>query len=432
VNVPSNLRSSTLPSLAVLLAACGGLIQGFDTGGISNSAAAIALQFHVPEGAVGIITSLVLVGAMPGALFGGRVADAIGRRGALVACGAVFVLGVLIELFASSLGILLAGRFVAGLAIGASSTVSTLYISEVSPPTQRGANLALFQFAVVLGIVCGILTAMVAGPTGWHLIMGIGLVPGMTLFCGMAAMPESPVWKRGGTSEKHDTHGLFAAPGVQLALVAGVGMALIQQITGINAVMYYAPGIFEKAGFTNPGESLWDDLSLAVLLCIVTFLASRMVDRFGRRALLLWGLGGMVVSLAVLGSAFAVSGSSMARWFILGGLLSYIAFFALGPGPCIWLVIAEIFPRNVRGPAMGVATLASWLANFLVSSTFPAFSLAVGEANAFFVFCLIAALSWLFTFGLLPETAGRTLDEIQAIWTERATALFNQHTIIKL
>ena len=415
---------------AVLLAACGGLIQGFDTGGISNASPAIIAQFHLPLAAQGLVTSLVLVGAMIGAALGGTLADRLGRKGGLLVCGIVFSAGVLFEVLAPSLVVLLCARVAAGLAIGASSIVSTLYIAEVSPPEKRGGYLSFFQLAVVFGIVCGVLVAMAAGSQAWRLIMGAGIVPGMVLFFGMLAMPESPAWiaHRNFKPAADKSKAGFSTPAVQLALVVGVGMALIQQITGINAVMYYAPGIFQKAGFHKAGASVLDDLALAVLLTIVTFIASRIVDRFGRRALLLWGMGGMVAALVVLGAAFDLTATvPVARWFVLGGLLLYIAAFAIGPGPCIWLVIAEIYPMQVRGPAMSLATLASWLANLLVSSTFPAFSLGVGEANAFFIFGLVTFLSWLFTFGLLPETSGRTLDEIQTIWRERAATLFSHH-----
>lgn len=417
---------------AVLLAACGGLIQGFDTGGISNASPAIIAQFHLPFAAQGLVTSLVLVGAMIGAALGGALADRTGRRGGLMVCGIVFSAGVLFEVTAPSLTILLCARAVAGFAIGAASIVSTLYIAEISPPEKRGGYLSFFQLAVVFGIVCGVLVAMAAGSQGWRFIMGAGIVPGLILFFGMLAMPESPEWTahRNSKPAAGKPKAGFSTPAVQLALVVGVGMALIQQITGINAVMYYAPGIFERAGFDKAGESAIDDLALAVLLTIVTFIASRIVDRFGRRALLLWGMGGMVAALVILGAAFDLMSSvPMSRWFVLGGLLLYIAAFAIGPGPCIWLVIAEIYPMQVRGPAMSLATLGSWLANLLVSSTFPAFSLGVGEANAFFIFGLVTFLSWLFTFGLLPETSGRTLDDIQAIWRERAATLFSHHGI---
>ncbi len=222
----------------------------------------------------------------------------------------------------------------------------------------------------------------------------------------------------------------FSSPALRLALVAGVGMALIQQITGINAVMYYAPSIFVAAGFTSSVDAIADDLLLAFLLVIVTFVASRLVDRLGRRSLMLWGLGGMVLALTILGAAFAILGRSpIIPWLILAGLLLYIAGFALGPGPCIWLVIAEIYPLEVRGPAMSIATLASWLANLFVSSTFPVFSHGVGESNAFYIFGLVSILSWLFTWALLPETSGRTLDQIQEIWRERAAVLFKHHHI---
>ncbi|TSA35998.1 MAG: MFS transporter [Verrucomicrobiaceae bacterium] len=426
---PTVLRAG-LP--AILLAACGGLIQGFDTGGISNAAPAIVAHFHLPAAAQGLVTSLVLVGAMAGAAAGGLVADRLGRRGGLLACGLVFSAGVLLEILASVLPVLLCARVLAGLAIGAASIISTLYIAEVSPPEKRGGYLSFFQLAVVFGIVCGVLVAMAVGqhPGGWRLIMGAGIVPGLVLFFGMLAMPESPAWIAHRKSVKIEGGPKpgFSTPAVQLALVVGVGMALIQQITGINAVMYYAPGIFEKAGFDKAGQSVLDDLALAVLLTVVTFIASRIVDRCGRRALLLWGMGGMVAALAILGAAFEQAATMpAARWFVLGALLLYIAAFAIGPGPCIWLVIAEIYPMEVRGPAMSIATLASWFANLLVSSTFPAFSMAVGEANAFFIFGLITFLSWLFTFGLLPETSGRSLAEIQTIWRDHAALLFSHH-----
>lgn len=258
------------------------------------------------------------------------------------------------------------------------------------------------------------------------MIMGAGILPGLVLFFGMLAMPESPEWsaRRNSPKAPGTPKAGFSTPAVRLALAVGIGMALIQQITGINAVMYYAPGIFQKAGFDRARESVLDDLALAVLLTAMTFVASRIVDRFGRRALLLWGLGGMAVALGVLGAAFAMaSAHPSARWFVLGGLLLYIAAFALGPGPCIWLVIAEIYPMDVRGRAMSIATLASWLANLLVSSTFPAFSADVGEANAFLLFALVTVLSWIFTYGLLPETSGRTLDDIQSVWRNRAATL---------
>lgn len=422
--------ASTIPAAAVFLAACGGLIQGFDTGGISNAAAAISREFGVPANLQGFVTATVLLGAMPGALAGGPLADRFGRRGALVGCGALFLLGVVLEIFASSIGMLLGGRALAGFAIGAASSVAPLYISEVSPPDKRGANVSLFQLAVVSGIVCGIIAALIAGPNAWRWIMAAGLIPGIALALGMLAMPESPAWHHSADARKSGG-GLagFRTPAVELALVVGVGMALIQQVTGINAVMYYAPGIFKRAGFNGVGQSIWNDLALAALLTIVTFIASRLVDKAGRRALLLIGLGGMVFSFALLGIGFTLPEAWPAsKWIILAALLGFITFFALGPGPCIWLVIAEIYPDAVRGPAVGIATLASWLANFAVSSTFPAFSLAVGEANAFLIFGLITLLAWLFTFGMLPETSGRPLAEIQAIWTERAATLFKHHT----
>ena len=215
---------------AVLLAACGGLIQGFDTGGISNASPAIIAQFHLPLAAQGLVTGLVLVGAMIGAIVGGMLADRLGRRGGLLVCGIVFSAGVLFEVLAPSLAVLLCARVVAGLAIGASSIVSTLYIAEVSPPEKRGGYLSFFQLAVVFGIVCGVLVSMAAGSHAWRIIMGAGIVPGLVLFFGMLAMPESPAWIAHRTSppaaEKPKAG--FSTPAVQLALVVGVVVYLTQ------------------------------------------------------------------------------------------------------------------------------------------------------------------------------------------------------------
>jgi sugar porter (SP) family MFS transporter len=448
----SKTTTARLTLTAALFAACGGLIQGFDTGGISNASQEIVMQFGLNPLIQGLVTSLVLVGAMVGAAFAGSLADAFGRRSVLIGCGVVFSVGVGLEVFAFSLPMLFGGRVTVGLAIGAASCISTLYISEISPPARRGGLLALFQLAVTAGIVCGIVIALCVGETAWRILLGAGIVPGLLLVGGMSAMPESPAWleHRGLTAKAATARRFFglpsaqpipsAGPGlklsaafrsppVQLALVAGIGMALIQQITGINAVMYYAPEIFKAAGFVSSRDAILDDLLLAVLLVVVTFAASRIVDRAGRRRLLLSGMAIMLVSLVVLGLAFDHLGSSpVVPWIILAGLLGYIAGFAIGPGPCIWLVIAEIYPMQIRGAAMGAATLFSWLANFFVSSTFPALSAGIGEANAFFLFAFVTLFSWLFTWAMLPETGGRTLDEIQEIWKERAATLFKHHT----
>ncbi|CAN5616317.1 sugar porter family MFS transporter [soil metagenome] len=468
METPAKARLAPIHLLSVVvaagIAACGGLIQGFDTGGISNGSAYIVQQFHLPVSLQGIVTSMVLIGAMLGSILGGTLADMFGRRSSLIVCGIIFCIGVAIEVLAHDLTVLLSGRIIAGFAIGLASCVSTLYISEVSPPSQRGGLLSFFQLAVTVGIVCGILVALLVGPHSWtwRLLLGMGLVPGLILALGMLAMPESPTWlhhkgreeaarksvgrfyppetieeqmaalnaSTGNAKERKSLAAALASPALRLALVAGIGMALIQQITGINAVMYYAPSIFKAAGFTTPADAVADDLSLAVLLVIATYIASRLVDRLGRRPLLLWGTGAMVLSLFVLGAAFAQLGRMpFIPWIILGSLLLYIAGFAIGLGPCVWLVIAEIFPLEARGPAMSVATLASWLGNLFVSSTFPGFSAAVGESAAFLIFCLVTALSWLFTWAILPETSGRTLDEIQELWKELADVIFKHHHI---
>lgn len=447
----SKKAAKRLTLVAALLAACGGLIQGFDTGGISNASARIVEVFGLNPLMQGLVTSLVLVGAMAGALVAGPVADAIGRRTVLILCGWIFCGGVLVEIFSRALPMLFAGRLTVGLAIGAASCISTLYISEISPADKRGGLLSFFQLAVVGGILCGILIALGVGTEAWRILMGAGLLPGLLLAVGMTAMPESPTWleHKGKTNKALSARrafGLAPVPAdapkpstkklgeilrsgpMQFALVAGIGMALIQQVTGINAIMYYAPEIFRAAGFVSPRDAILDDLLLAVLLVIVTFVASRVVDRLGRRMLLLGGMGIMILALLVLGFSFDHLGSSPSmRWVILAGLMAYIMGFALGPGPCIWLVIAEIYPMQVRGAAMGAATLFSWLANFFVASTFPSLSASIGEANAFFLFAFITVLSWLFTWAMLPETGGRTLDEIQAVWNERAETFFKHH-----
>jgi sugar porter (SP) family MFS transporter len=313
----------------------------------------------------------------------------------------------------------------------------------VSPPEARGWLVSLNQLAITGGIVLSYLVDYaLAGARGWGWMLGLAALPAAALGIGMAFMPESPRWLmargrderardvlrrcRGGDPvegelgairatlrERRGTWAEVFQPGVRPALVVGIGLALFQQITGINTVIYYAPTIFQMAGFRSEAGAILATVGVGVVNVLLTVVAMGLVDRVGRRPLLLVSLGGMIVSLSLLALAFAVAASSPALgWMAVGSLMLYVAFFAIGLGPVFWLLIAEIYPLAVRGRAMSLASLANWGSNLLVALTFLSLIELVGPPGTFWLFAVLGVVAWLFVFALVPETRGKSLEEI--------------------
>jgi sugar porter (SP) family MFS transporter len=334
------------------------------------------------------------------------------------------------------------------LAIGLASTNVPVYLSEVAPPHARGWIVSLFQLAVTVGIVVAYLTDYAfAGVEGWRWMLGLAVVPAIVFGAGMFFLPETPRWLiRGGQHEV--AHGVLmrirglADVNVEIeaikaslaqqtesgrwadlfgrrvrpALVVGIGLAIFQQITGINTVIYYAPKILQAAGFNSASGAILATAGVGVVNVGMTIIAMFLVDRAGRRPLLLAGIAGMIVTLGVLGLSFRSSPSGQLAWIAVICLMGYVASFAISLGPIFWLLIAEIYPLRIRGLAEGTAATFNWASNLVVSLTFLTLVEKLGASSTFLLYASFSVTSWLFAYYLVPETKGRTLEEIEAFW----------------
>ncbi|WEL16705.1 MFS family permease [Halorhabdus sp. SVX81] len=429
--------------LVSAMAALNGLLFGFDTGIISGAILFINESFQMSALVEGIVVSGAMAGAAAGAALGGRLADQIGRRRLIMLSAGVFFTGSFLMAVAPTVPVLVAGRLIDGLAIGFASVVGPLYISEIAPPRIRGGLTSMHQLMVTIGILGSyFVNYLFAGNGAWRWMLGAGMIPAVILGIGVLKMPESPRWlyshgqrerakavlqrtRKGSveeeleeikeTVERETEAGLrkLLEPWLRPALIVGIGLAILQQITGINAVMYYAPTILEATGFDS-AASILATVGIGVVNVVMTVVAIAYIDRVGRRALLLVGTAGMTVTLAILGVVFYLPGlSGVLSITATVCLMLYISFFAIGLGPVFWLLISEIYPLAVRGSAEGVATVTNWVANLAVALSFPVLTANVGPSVTFWLFGVFSAVAFAFTYGLVPETKGRTLEAIE-------------------
>jgi SP family galactose:H+ symporter-like MFS transporter len=439
--------------LVASVAALGGLLFGYDTGVISGAILFIAKDFALPTKLQEFTISVVLIGCMGGALVGGWFADRIGRRWTLFVAGIVFIAGALVSAFTPGEGILLAGRFIVGIGIGFSSVVAPLYISEVAPSGVRGALVSLYQFAITVGILTAyIVDYVLAGGGQWRWMLGIAVVPSLVLVAGMLAMPESPryLFKTGREALAREELGRIVSnadevaqeensiraslklrgfgaetlrsPQVRAALLVGIALAVLQQVTGINTVIYYGPQIFQMAGISSNSASILAEALVGTVNCVMTLVAIFFVDRLGRKPLLYAGLTGMFVALAALGFAFSqarLSGSLSA--IALGSMMLYVGCFAFSLGPIVWLLISEIFPLPARSFGMSVSTLANWVGNFVVSQFFLTMIHQLGTPVTFGIYAVLCVITILFIRTMVPETKRELLENVSLKVAAEAT-----------
>ncbi|GGJ82426.1 sugar porter family MFS transporter [Deinococcus aquiradiocola] len=437
------LRRSYL-IIAAVITALGGLLFGFDTGVISGALLYIKKDFNLTPLMQGVIVSAVLGGAFFGALAGGFLTDRLGRRTSLFCTSLLFAAGALFTAFVNTPELLIVGRVIVGLAIGLSSFVVPLYISEISPPQYRGALVTANQLLITIGILVSYgVNYVFAYDGGWRWMFAIAAIPALLMFAGLFLLPESPrfLLARGddagaraavarSTTSDTLTDSMMAdlrrelqaetgeaswaallRPGVRTALIIGVGLAIFQQVTGINTVIYYAPTIFQQAGLQSAGAAILATAGIGVVNVLFTVVSQFLLDRAGRRTLLLVGIAGMVLGLAALGLSFFQKSAGLPAAL---SLALYIAAFAIGLGPVFWLLISEIYPQEVRGRAMSVATMANWGSNLIVALTFPLLIQAAGPSPTFFIYAAVTVLAFVFVLRLVPETKGKTFDQIQA------------------
>ncbi len=438
--------------LTAAIAGLGGLLFGYDTGVIAGALLFIKGDFDLGSFAQGLVVAAVPIGAIFGAAYAGPAADRYGRRLMILVAAGVFIVGALGSAAAPGVEVLVIARVVIGVAIGLASAAAPVYISEVAPPESRGRLVSFFQLAVTIGILVAYLVGLAFdGIEGWRWMLGLGCVPALGLAFGMVRMPQSPRWLvmtgddfaaratlakirvddpdtidreieeiKESIDDKPGAWSELLEPVVKAALVVGVGLAILQQVTGINTVIYYAPTIVEFTGVNSSAGSILAAVGVGVINVAFTVLALRLLDRAGRRTLLMIGVSGMVISLFTLGAAFTGNSSStFASVLAIGSLMVYVASFAISLGPIFWLLNAEIYPLSVRSKAAGVGTMANWTFNFIVSLTFLLLIEALGKSGAFWFYGAIGILTLIFCWKLVPETKGKHLEDIQAEFQAR-------------
>ncbi len=449
-------RAVIIVLAAVLFA---GALFGYDQGVIAGALQGIRKAFLLNHLLVEVVTSWITLGALFGSLGGGELADRIGRRNTLLIAGSIFTLGALVEALSPDTAVLVGGRLIVGLGVGIAAVAAPLYAAELAPAALRGRFVSAYQLAIAAGIFLAYLVdGLLTRDGAWRWMLAASCVPGGLLLLAAAFAPESPRWliskarqfdagnalheidpdadidaqikvfataaqaDPGRTSWGEVFHKQWRRP-----LMIGIGLAIFQQITGINAIIYYADQIFATAGFVSrSSEATLTTWCIGGVNVVATLVAVMFVDRLGRRKLLLYGLVGMAISMIVVGGAFAAMNPGSARppansitglgGLTLLALMAFIICFGFSVGPVVWTVINEIFPGHIRGRGVAVATAVNWGAAFLVSQGFLSLIDMVGNAFSFWIFALACMLGWLWVYRSVPETKGLSLEQIQALW----------------
>lgn len=444
-----SIKQKCLLATISLVTAIGGFLFGYDTGVISGAILYIKEEFKITTGQEALIISLLSLGAIFGAILGGFLSDRLGRKKVVLSSSALFILSAIGLSLSSTVGQLIFWRPIVGLAIGISSATAPLYIAELAPRFIRGALVTLNQLAVTVGIFISYLIGLFfVESQAWRLMFLLAAIPSAIQFIIMSFFPESPryltkigltkkalsvlsrfrgsandakleiehIEKMHSASKTHWTE-LFTAK-VRPALIAGVGLSIIQQITGINTIIYYAPTIFRFAGLTSNHAALLATTWIGLINMFMTFVAIYFLDKLGRKPLLQFGLASMVISLIILGIGFHINQivQESVGIIVIISLFIYIGSFAYSLGPVSWLINSEIYPLHVRGKAMGLASCTNWLANFFITSTFLNLIHFLGKTGTFWLYALIGILSMYFIWQRIPETKGKSLEEIEEYW----------------
>lgn len=412
-NVPTN--EGKLWFLA-LVAAMGGFLFGYDTAVINGGEQQIQAVWGLSSFMHGLVMSSALWGTVAGALFGGRFTDAIGRKKALLCIGTFYFISAVWSAFASSPVSLMAARFLGGLGVGISSIAAPVYIAEISPAEKRGRMTALFQLNVVLGMVASQLVNWRLGGIGenaWRWMLGAEAVPAFVFFALCPFLVESPRWlaMRRPDAIRAAAHApaapFFTRANMRPILLA-FAVAAFNQLSGINAVLYFARRIFEMAGFSASG-ALAVSAGLTAVIGVGTFLGIALIDRLGRRQLLVIGGIGYVVSLFACATAFMLDAGKVAA----GCIFLFIISHALGQGTVIWVFIAEIFPQELRAKGQALGSFTHWLFAAMLTFAFPVMAAKLSPAAIFGTFGVFMILHLLWALRIVPETKGRPLEDIK-------------------
>ncbi|MEL5993888.1 sugar porter family MFS transporter [Hymenobacter segetis] len=421
-----------------IVVALGGFLFGFDTAVISGAEKAIQQVWNLTAWEHGFTISIALIGTVIGAIFGGIPSDALGRRRTLTWIAVLYLVSAVGAALSPAWVPFMIFRFLGGLGVGASSVTAPLYISEVSPPESRGRMVGMFQFNVVFGILMAYLSNYLLkdiGPDAWRWMLGVQAVPSIAFFLLLFRIPESPRW----LLRQHrveDARAVFeridpatANENVQTILVANAAeagpgeslwapqyrrpvllavlFAMFNQLAGINAIIYYAPRIFEMTGL-GQGTALLSSAGIGLVNFCFTLLGVNIIDRFGRRKLMLVGSVGLIATLGLVARAFYLQ--EFGGMLVPVLLFVYIGFFAFSQGAVIWVFISEIFPSAVRAKGQALGSSTHWVMAAAIAFTFPWFAEHLGGGNTFAFFCAMMVLQLLYVWKMMPETKGTTLE----------------------
>ncbi|CAM8935375.1 hypothetical protein QQ045_013276 [Rhodiola kirilowii] len=468
-------RRNKFAFACAILASMTSILLGYDVGVMSGAMLYIKKDLHFSDVQMEILAGIINIYSLLGSFMAGRISDRIGRRYTIVLAGAIFFAGALLMGFATNYAFLMSGRFVAGLGVGFALMIAPVYTAEVSPASTRGFLTSFPEVFINVGVLLGYVSNYAFSKLplylGWRMMLGIGAVPSVFLALGVLAMPESPRWlimqgrladakrvlERTSDSKEEasirlseiksaagipetctddlvqvshsSSNGegvwrellISPTPTVRHIIIAGIGIHFFQQISGIDAVVLYSPRIFEKAGITSFDQQLLATVAVGFSKTMFVLVATFMVDRYGRRPLLLTSVAGMIISLFTLATCLTIIDQSTQKvsWAIILCIITVVSFvgsFSIGLGPIAWVYSSEIFPLRLRaqGASMGVA--ANRLLSGVISMSFLSLSKAVTIGGTFYLFAGIATVSWVFFYTLLPETQGKTLEEIQALF----------------
>jgi MFS transporter, SP family, major inositol transporter len=435
-----------------LISTLGGLLFGYDTGVIAGALLYMREDLHLSSLTEGVVVSSLLFGAMLGALVGGKVADVAGRRGSLFLCAVSFLIGALGSGFAPNVPLMVVARIILGLGVGAASVVVPVYLAEMAPTHRRGRIVAINEWMIVFGqllafVVNSIIDQVMGGAHVWRVMLSIAAVPAVALLIGLFFLPDSPRWyavkgriddarralflsrdqaeaaedyrivvehaQRDVSEDKGSAIAdLREFPWMRRILFIGIGLAVLQQTTGVNTIVYYGTTILEQSGL-GASAALVATISLGVVAVLGITLGIYLLGHVGRRTMLLIGFAAVTVSHALLALSFQLPQSRFRSYLILGAMLLFMAFMQTFLGLVVWVVLSEIFPMTIRGFAMGVATFALWTANTIISFGFPILAKALGSTGTFAIFAVINAGAWVFAKKFAPETRGRSLEELE-------------------
>lgn len=445
-----------------IIASLGGFLFGYDTAIISGTINYVTSQYQLDATGTGWYVSSALVGCIAGVSIAGILSDKFGRKKVLILSALLFAISAIGCTFAAGFANLVIYRFVGGLGIGVASMISPLYISELSPSHKRGRLVALYQFAITIGILCSYFsnawllklshTEVVLQTTGvlnkimvtevWRIMLGTAAAPALLFLVLLSFVPESPRWLTTKGNEKAALNilkrivpdneakkeiediktnlqgeaggfGLLFKGGFKLAIIIGVSLAFLTQVSGINAIIYYGPKILEEAGLPV-SDALGGQVVIGAINVLFTLIAIWKIDRLGRVPLLITGVIGIISSLVIISLLFYFNISN--SYLLITFILLFIACFAFSYGPVVWVLLSEIFPTRIRGKAMSLATFSLWIGTALVGQLTPFFLESLKPAGTFLLFAILTIPALYLAIKIIPETKGKSLEDIERHW----------------